>query len=113
MARRRRAGVLNRGSEVYSVSVDASLRVHRRRPCDGCVRRTPMPLCTCRYTGEVAISRVTRTRSSWVKAFGMVMLVLGLALPAAAEPVTYQLFVAATTGPLLGQTSTGIVTFDS
>ena len=72
-----------------------------------------MPLCTCPRSGGVAIPRVTRTGLSWVRAVLMVMLVLGLARPVAADPVTYQLFVAATTGPLLGQTSTGTVTFDS
>src|SRR6476469_5429116 len=72
-----------------------------------------MPVCSDRRCGGVAIRQLGKTRWNWPRAFVLIMALVGLCRPAAADPVTYQVFVAATTGPLQGRTSTGTVTFDS
>src|SRR3954463_11118834 len=77
------------------------------------LKENAMSLCTYPRSLKITTIPATRTRSRCVRAVVIVMMALGISRPAAADPGTYQLFVAATTGPLLGQTSTGTVTFDS
>ena len=72
-----------------------------------------MPVCAHEYSARVESRRAARCRLSWVRAGAFVIVVLALCRPAAADPITYNLFVTATTGPLAGQTSDGTVTFDS
>src|SRR5438067_1797228 len=73
-----------------------------------------MPVCTSGRSLNTTRRTSNHRRLSCVRiGIGLLLSVLGMCRSATADPMTYQLFVVATTGPLAGQSSAGTVTFDS
>jgi hypothetical protein len=72
-----------------------------------------MSFCGRRPSARVANCRPRVRVLSWIAPVAALTATLAAAAPASADPITYQLVVVATTGPLTGVGSTGKVTFDS